>query len=291
MPLFFTHTMRSCHGPRPRRWADRPGGTRGPERRAARARLWTLGAPRGGAFTLIELLVVITIIGLLVAILLPSLAAARKQARSLVCLTQQRNVGIAWQLYYQDNNQAFIPSYTNIQWFYGGNEPCLMENTTGESPYAYTQRPLNPYVGQATQGASGAATFHCPLDGGVLDPMGNPHFGPTAYAYFGNSYMLNGQLISPTAVKSAAGQTIGYADIGTKDVSVTASLLILLGDCQWYYSVCDSGYSAKWHGNNDRMNITFMDGHAQFTQIIRGQEYTSTYSTLRDPPPLPPPAQ
>ena len=50
-------------------------------------------------FTLIELLVVISIIALLIAILLPALQAARNAARAAVCLSNQRQLGIALRVY------------------------------------------------------------------------------------------------------------------------------------------------------------------------------------------------
>lgn len=51
------------------------------------------------AFTLIELLVVVAIIGALIAILLPALGAARKQARLTVCLTNLRTLGHGMTIY------------------------------------------------------------------------------------------------------------------------------------------------------------------------------------------------
>lgn len=55
------------------------------------------------AFTLVELLVVLSIISLLIALLLPALAAARKAVRATSCLSNQRQLGIAFQGYSTDN--------------------------------------------------------------------------------------------------------------------------------------------------------------------------------------------
>lgn len=59
--------------------------------------------PAGG-FTLIELLVVISIIALLISILLPALGSARGAAKNLACLSNQRQIGIAFQSYATSNN-------------------------------------------------------------------------------------------------------------------------------------------------------------------------------------------
>ncbi|MBI1373624.1 MAG: prepilin-type N-terminal cleavage/methylation domain-containing protein [Phycisphaera sp.] len=75
---------------------------------------------RTRAFTLIELLVVVSVIALLIAILLPSLSNARRNARTVVCAAHAREVAAGLRYYAEDNNGRTMPidHSGNRYWFH-----------------------------------------------------------------------------------------------------------------------------------------------------------------------------
>jgi prepilin-type N-terminal cleavage/methylation domain-containing protein/prepilin-type processing-associated H-X9-DG protein len=74
------------------------------------------------AFTLIELLVVIAIIGILAALLLPVLTRAKQRAQSVQCMSNSKQVALAWIMYADDNNDLLAPNdypYTTSYFTFG----------------------------------------------------------------------------------------------------------------------------------------------------------------------------
>ena len=95
--------------------------------------------PNHSAFSLVELLVVIAIIGILVALLLPAVNAARSASRRLTCINRQKQSGLGV-LLYESAHRAFPP----------GRIGC--DDTGDEMPHKICPRGLTPEQKTAASG-------------------------------------------------------------------------------------------------------------------------------------------
>jgi prepilin-type N-terminal cleavage/methylation domain-containing protein len=87
-----------------------------------------LTAMKRSGFTLVELLVVIAIIALLISILAPSLKTAKDLTRQMLCMTNQRNLGMALVVYAEANRGHILPGY----WIYDTDGTRTGKNPDGQ---------------------------------------------------------------------------------------------------------------------------------------------------------------
>ena len=202
-------------------------------------------------FTLIELLVVIAIIALLMAILMPTLKRAREQGQRAVCLSNVRQLGLAWVLYADDNDDKLVSSEAGGPW----------ANLYGE-----------PWVGMTWAGswAQGGQLHEDDqidgIKGGALWPYVRElklYKCPTGY---------RGELMTYAMMISSNGRSVDGSPVFKKRVQIpqpTERLLFIDEGLSSPDAYSVRYTSREWwdqpvtrHG--DGTTFSFMDGHADY---------------------------
>jgi prepilin-type N-terminal cleavage/methylation domain-containing protein len=129
---------------------------------------------KGAGFTLMELLVVVAIIGILAALLLPALSGAKAKARSTTCINRLHQLGLALQMYVQENGNRY-PYVTSL--------PDPLHDNPAEANWFNQLERYYPI--KWTNSA-----YHCPgyrgaIDAGELPPRGHDPYGSYAYNWRG----------------------------------------------------------------------------------------------------------
>ncbi len=218
-------------------------------------------------FTLIELLVVIAIIAILAAILFPVFAKAREKARQTTCLSNQKQIGLAF-IQYMSDSDGFVPNmcgdkcqdaagnqYTGV-WMY--------EAHNGNNPGPNTPGAFDPARGSIYPYVKSAAVFLCP------DDALNRNVTYAGAVYSGDSYAINGCLgvgtLSAT-VNIAAGKSEVVFDspsaimlIGEEDASGQPAPTA--GSTDDSYQLFNGNPFSYRHSGGS--NIEFLDGHAKW---------------------------
>ena len=124
---------------------------------------------RDEGFTLIELLVVIAIIAILAAMLLPTLQHAKEQSRGIQCMSNQRQMGVGWQMYAHENKDHVVLASADLGAVDSMNQYAWTQQTEDYSPSSYnwdphvdiTVGPLYPYI-------NSFMVYRCPSDTSVV---------------------------------------------------------------------------------------------------------------------------
>jgi|GEM_PF-1990350 len=252
---------------------------------------------RPTGFTLIELLVVISITSLLIAILLPSLSAARDAAQRIGCMSNAKQLTYGLLMLADDHGTWISPNETA----YPGPRTT---NTVGSVTYpGYVAWPIRirTYVSQAivspTTDPIEATSWHTdPLTGWAAGTNGCPSKTGQWYSFGINS-----------AFEGGPGWWVGTSGAGTysnlqvmhalKEVR-SPSRLFMLADCAQTYSPFGwfhfdsmfndpvTSFGSQSRHRKDGLNFTYVDGHANFIRAgAKGPVYaTADFEWTKRPP-------
>jgi prepilin-type N-terminal cleavage/methylation domain-containing protein/prepilin-type processing-associated H-X9-DG protein len=211
------------------------------------------------AFTLIELLVVIAIIAILAALLLPALAKAKQEGLTAKCLSNDRQLTLAWTMYAGDysgllvrNDPYLTPGYdSNLIWILGDMQTLDLTNTSNivnGKLYPYNQSP---------------GIYACPADNSPFQINGQSYNRIRDYSISG---MMSGNDLSLPPFYCNYRQTDIIHPAPSKAFVFIDEAPCTIDDGFFAINISAStgqwqNIPAAWHANGD--NLSFADGHAE----------------------------
>ena len=209
------------------------------------------------AFTLIELLVVIAIIAMLAAVLLPTIARAKKQGRSIVCVSNLRQLTVAAKVY-TSNNDGFFP----LAYMYKFDHPVVVSyawDFTFSKDWDTGEQSVRP--GLLWQGDSIEKVHQCPSFKGDANWIEDPYTGYNYNISYIGGYG-SGANIVPSARETDVRQPSGCAVFGDGGIASGANKFMR---SPWP-SEKDDFYEryagAQAYRHVDKTNVGYCDGSA-----------------------------